>query len=69
MDSEKAVRLDDYSATVSYVGYAAVGVTGSEAFWKIKRMTTSGTVLTIEWADGNEEYDNIWNNRVALTYV
>jgi hypothetical protein len=67
-DSEKTIRVDDASATTTYVGYAALGMLESEAFWKIKRLTTSGTVLKIEWADGDEYYDNIWANRASLTY-
>lgn len=63
-----ALLLDEASATISYVGEAAAGTAQSAAAWRIKRITTSGGSLTIEWADGNTNFDNIWANRVALTY-
>jgi hypothetical protein len=36
--------------------------------WRIKRLLTTGTVLAVEFADGNPKYDNIWNDRASLTY-
>lgn len=69
MDSQKALRLDEVSSTLTYVGDAAVGVTDSAAAWRIKRLLTTGTVLEITWADGNEFYDNVWDDRASLTYV
>jgi hypothetical protein len=59
-----------------YEGWAkAKGAETSEAVWKIKKYYWStGTggeqVLDEEaWADGNELWDNIWDNRASLTYV
>lgn len=60
--------VDEASATVTYVGEAAVGSSLSTALWRIKRLTQSGTVLLIEWADGNSNFDNIWDNRASLSY-
>ena len=67
--SEKTLRVDDATATVTYVGEAAIGLSESEAFWKIKKLETVGSVLKITWADGNENYDNVWANRTGLTYL
>ena len=64
-----AVRVDEASTTVTYVGYAAAGTNAASALWRIKRMTVSGNVTTIEWADGNTNFDNVWNNRASLTYT
>lgn len=63
-----AQKIDEASATVTYVGVAAIGALGSAASWQIKRMTVSGSVTTIEWADGNSSFDNIWDDRVSLSY-
>jgi len=68
MSIGKAVRVDTVSPTLTYVGEAAIDVTESVAFWRIKRLNTVGTVLKIEWADGNEDYDNVWADRASLTY-
>ena len=67
--SNKSIRIDDASSTVTYVGEAAISVSESSAFWRIKRLTTTGTVLDIKWADGNDEFDNVWTDRAGLTYV
>lgn len=64
-----AVRLDEASSTVTYVGEAVEGSADSGALWRIKRMSASGTVTTISWADGNSNFDNIWDNRASLTYT
>jgi len=54
--------------TVTYIGEATTGTTTSSSNWRIKRLTQSGSVLIIEWADGNGNFDNIWDNRTSLTY-
>lgn len=60
--------VDEASATVTYVGEAAPGSATSGALWRIKRITISGTETLVEWADGNGNFDNVWNNRASLTY-
>lgn len=63
-----ATIIDEPSATVTYIGVAPIGSAGSGAVWQIKKMTVSGTVTSITWADGNNSFDNIWDNRAALSY-
>lgn len=58
----------DTQASVQYIGLAAIGSLNSQAVWQILRITTSGTVQTGEYADGNDNFDNIWDNRAALSY-
>jgi hypothetical protein len=65
---KSTLRLDTASSSVKYLGIAAVGQGESNAAWSIKRLTTTGTVLAIEWADGNDNYDNVWANRASLSY-
>ena len=62
-----ATRIDEASATVTYVGKAATGTATSSALWQVQKIdTSSGTVIT--WADGNGLFDNIWDNRATLSY-
>lgn len=62
-----AVRVDEASATVTYVGEADPGTATSAASWRLKKIdTTSGTVVT--WADGDASFNNIWDNRASITY-
>lgn len=62
-----ATRIDEASATVTYIGKADPGTASSAASWQIQKVdTTSGTVIT--FADGNSNFDNIWDNRASLSY-
>jgi hypothetical protein len=60
--------VDEYDSNTTYVGYAGFGASKADAVWQIKKVLRNGTVTEILWADGNDRYDNIWNNRTALTY-
>lgn len=62
-------RVDEVTTTLVYVGYVQnLGVEETLQKWKIKKIEKVGTVWEIKWADGDELYDNIWDNRAALNY-
>jgi hypothetical protein len=63
-----STRVDDASSTVTYVGKAYVGASESAAVWQIQRITVTGTVTDIKWADGNTKFDNSWNLRSSYAY-
>ena len=64
-----ATRTDFVSATLAYVGEALPGTLDSAPSWRIKRLTLGlDDDVTTEWADGNANFDNVWNNRAALAY-
>jgi hypothetical protein len=65
---EQSMRIDEASATVTYVGVAAIASSEGGAVWKIKRITITGNVTDVKYADGNANYDNIWTNRASLSY-
>ena len=62
-------KIDQASATVTYIGQAAPGTATSAASWRIQRMSVSGTVTTLAYADGDLNFNNIWDNRSSLTYT
>ena len=62
-----ALRLDTVG-DVDYVGEATIGSTTSAAVWRIKKVDNTGGDLILQWADGNASFDNIWDNRLSLTY-
>lgn len=62
------VIVDEASATVTYVGEAQPGSATSGALWRVKRLTQSGVILFIEWADGDGLFNNVWDNRASLSY-
>lgn len=61
-------RLDEASATVTYIGKAKIGQATSTAKWQIQKMSVSGNVTSITWADGNGNFDNVWDDRAGLSY-
>lgn len=56
--------------TTTYVGRAAPDSATSAAVWQILRITedsSAGTTATA-YADGNTNFDNVWDNRASLSY-
>lgn len=64
---DDAVIIDETSSTTyTYFGFAVPATATSAAKWKVKRLTNSTSTFT--WADGDDQYDNIWDNRASLSY-
>ena len=67
----QAQRVDEVGA-VMYIGTAVPGTIESAALWAIKRLTfvTTGadTDIDTEWADGAAVADQVWDDRLALSY-
>lgn len=65
---KRSVRLDE-DGVLTYVGDADPGASEAGAVWRIQRLdSTVADDLTILWADGNSQFDNIWDNRAGLSY-
>lgn len=64
---DKLLQVDEVGTT-TYLGYAEPGSLTSASVWAIKRIIETGNDVSITWADGNNSFDNIWDNRLALTY-
>ena len=65
------MRIDESNPLVTYVGYANMDSLPGDAVWKIQRTTRFATndIVIVEWADGNELFDNIWDQRLELNYL
>ena len=61
-------KIIDVVGSTTYIGEADPGSALASAVWRIKRIQVVGDVSTILWADGNSNFDNVWNNRAALSY-
>lgn len=66
---EETNLIDIVSDNLFYFGFAAPSTLTSEPKWKIQRLTIVGSLIKIEYASGNSNYVNIWDNRGGLTYV
>lgn len=60
----------DTEGTIVYKGEAAPGSQASASVWRIRRIsfTDNGQDLIIEWADGSSAFNQIWDDRLSLTY-
>jgi endonuclease V-like protein UPF0215 family len=66
--SESTIVDDITTTSVIYVGKAAIGSSEAAAVWQIKKIDETSGMLKILWADGNDNKDNNWANRVSLSY-
>jgi hypothetical protein len=66
--------IDEVNASLIYIGKAMLGATTDSAEWQIFKIevTTNGTsgekVTTFQYADGDDSFNNIWDDRKSLTY-
>lgn len=62
--------VDDVNedGTLVYLGYSKPGTLTSLPLWRIKKIVKSGTVTTFTFAEGNDSFDNIWDDRASLSY-
>ena len=57
------------SNLTEYIGLAKPGTATSAASWQIKKLVYSGSLVTeILFADGDTNFDNVWDDRTSLSY-
>jgi len=71
-NTKTLVDEDSGTENVFYVGKAVLGTATSVSEWQMKRITiteiANKTSVDIEWADGDDYFDNIYDNREALSF-
>jgi len=60
--------VDDVSGTTLYIGEAQPNTLTSTASWRIKRIVFTGDDSETLYADGDANFNNIWDNRASLSY-
>ena len=63
-----ALQYDDVGSGTAYLGEAAVGSDTSSAVWRIKKIVETAGDIVVTWADGDSDSNNIWDNRLGLSY-
>lgn len=63
------IEYDTAGGGVEYFGWALPNTATSVSRWKMMRITTISDDFVVEWADGNSNYDNEWDERAAATYL
>uniref|UniRef100_A0A7C3WXX6 Uncharacterized protein n=1 Tax=Dictyoglomus turgidum TaxID=513050 RepID=A0A7C3WXX6_9BACT len=69
-EKEFTVRTEyDSASNLIYYGEAEPGSLESEAKWRIKKITWSGSLLVdIKWANGDALFTKVWNDRATYNY-
>ena len=70
LENVYAQQIDFITDDEFYRGEAVPGSLTSGAVWRIRKIVvnpTDGDTSTT-WADGDSEFDNIWDNRLSLSY-
>jgi hypothetical protein len=66
---EKDLRINSSNSLISYLGEAEPGSNTGNAVWRVRRITETSTgEVRVDWADGNGNFDNIFDNRESLSY-
>lgn len=75
--AKKVITMDGYIQRMAYtgaglpeyIGLASPGTATSAASWQIRKLTYSGTNVTeLNFADGNLNFDNVWDDHATLSY-
>lgn len=57
------------TASVRYYGEAAPGTASATTAWRIMRVDETSGLPVVEWANGTDEFSNVWDSRVSYTYT
>lgn len=69
-DTMYSKRVDFVSDIELYKGEADVGSPESSPVWRIRKITIdSDSDVTEVWASGNANFDKVWADRAALSYI
>ena len=69
VDSYFSIRLDQISDTLLYIGEGNLGADETAPVWSIKKMEQIGSIWKLTYADGNQNKDNVWSDRLTLSYL
>lgn len=62
-----AFQVDEVGTT-TYIGSTKPGVTSDQALWRIMKITESNNSTSIQFAEGKDTFENIWDDRLTLNY-
>lgn len=67
-DLTYTTRIDKPDENTTYIGKALPGAVESAYEWQVIRITKSGTVTAIQFAEGTEIFDKRWTDRASMIY-
>jgi len=71
--SRDRVEVDDLGNGTMYIGKAQLSTgsnpSTSSSVWQIKKLVQTGADTSVTFADGNANYDNVWDDRLSLSFA
>ena len=67
-DVPTQVLVDTTTAGTTYIGESAPNTASSSALWRVYKVVVTASAVTVKFADGNDAFDNIYDDRASLTY-
>jgi hypothetical protein len=69
-DSMAYARQTDFvGEDVIYKGEAEAGSLTSSPLWRIRKITIVNDDISETWANGNTDFDKVWDDRYTLNYI
>jgi len=68
VSTKEPLRIDESQPNVVFKGWALPNANVEEAAWAIQKISRIDNEIIHEWADGDENYDNVWATRYELKY-
>ena len=62
------IVVDEPDDNTTYIGESLYGTATSAASWRVRRVLVTGTLTFVELADGNDNFDNVFDDRASLSY-
>ncbi|MFL5763892.1 MAG: hypothetical protein ACJ77K_08135 [Bacteroidia bacterium] len=62
------VLIDESNPNIIYKGFASPAAKVGDPVWAIQKVSIAGDICSYQWADGNKNFDNVWNDRTTLPY-
>lgn len=66
--SNRTILIDQPDVNTTYLGIAIFGAATSATIWQIKKIFVNGSLTSIQWANGSDSENNVWDNRTSYTY-
>lgn len=67
-NQETITLIDTALSSIIYLGFAPPSSLPSEAVWRIQKIDLTTSEIKILFADSDQNFDNIWDNRASLVY-
>lgn len=68
-EKERTILIDGSTTGTTYVGIGKFGSSESNAVWQVFRIQTVTGITKVQFADSNQNFDNVWDDRASLTYA